>query len=439
MTNLTRREFVGMMGGLVGATALPALTRAANSPAPPNIVLIITDDHGWTDYGFMGHPHIQTPNLDRLAKQSVTYRRGYVAAPLCCPSLASIITGKHPHQHGVICNDPPGWPKDKSGRDRLCQFMQQQPALPRLLTQRGYASFEAGKWWMGHPSTGGFTEGMTHGDITKGGRHGDVGLQIGRTTMAPVLDFMKARAEQKQPFMMWYAPMLPHAPHNPPARLLEKYRDKAPSLPIARYWAMVDWFDEGCGQVLDALDQLGIADNTIVMYVADNGVDYSIEGKEIRSKREPYEKGIRTPIIVRWPGHMKPRMSDTPVSALDVYATALAAVGIDKPADAPGTNLLDAAAVESRGPVVGSAFVHSAVTLDDPAANLQNRYVIDGAWKLIAWFDPKENATVRRELFNVVQDPVEARDLAADQPAKVKELEAKLDAWWKPVVKKPSA
>jgi uncharacterized sulfatase len=427
-----RREFLRSLTASAIASAVPRITSAAQAKPPPNIVLIISDDHGWSDYGFMGHPHIRTPHLDRLASQSVLYPRGYVVSPLCCPSLASILTGKFSHQHGVVCNDPPGWPADKSGRERLCQMIEAQATLPRELARRQYTSFQAGKWWLGNFSSGGFTSGMSHGDTTKGGRHGDTGLEIGRKTMAPVLDFISKSAADRAPFFLWYAPMLPHAPHNAPARLVDKYRQKAQSPAIAKYWANVEWFDESCGQLLDSLDRQGIAGNTVVLYLADNGVAYTNDGREHRSKREPYEKGIRTPIMVRYPGHAMPRRSDTPVSAIDIYTTALAAAGIDKPAKAMGINLLDEAAVESRGPVFGSAFLHTAVTLDDPAANLQCRYIVDGPWKLIAWFDPKQNATTRRELFNVLDDPDEQRDLAADRPQKVTELLAKVDGWWLP-------
>ncbi|HEV8291971.1 MAG TPA: sulfatase-like hydrolase/transferase, partial [Tepidisphaeraceae bacterium] len=401
-----------------------------------NIVLIISDDHGWSDYGFMNHPHIRTPRLDRLASQSIVYPRGYVVAPLCCPSLASILTGNFVHQHGVICNDPPGWPADKSGRDQLCKMIEAQPALPRLLAQRNYLSFQAGKWWLGNFKNGGFSDGMTHGDPTKGGRHGDIGLQIGRQTMDPVFNFMRTAKSASRPFFLWYAPMMPHAPHNPPARLLDKYRDKTDSLPIAKYWAMVEWFDESCGQLLDFLDQQNLADNTLLLYTADNGVAYTNDGKEYRSKREPYEKGIRTPIMVRYPGHAQPRRSQTPVSSIDLYTTALAAAGIDKPKGAPGVNLLDEAAVNARGPVFGSAFLHTALRLDDPAANLQCRYIIDGRWKLIAWFDAKQNRTVRQELFDAVEDLDEQHDLAQDQPQRTAQLLVRLDQWWTPLMQR---
>ena len=429
-----RRQFLQAVTAGAVASVSREISGAAEDKAPPNIVLIISDDHGWSDYGFMGHPHIRTPNLDRLATQSIVFPRGYVTSPLCCPSLASILTGNFTHQHGVVCNDPPGWPADKSGRDRLCKMMEAQPALPRRLAQRNYLSFQAGKWWLGNFKTGGFTDGMTHGETARGGRHGDVGLEIGRQTMQPVFDFVRSAKSAAQPFFLWNAPMMPHAPHNPPARLLEKYRDKAASLPIAKYWGMVEWFDESCGQLLDFLQQQNLSDNTLVLYTADNGVAYTNDGKEYRSKREPYEKGIRTPMMARWPGHVRAARSETPVSAIDLYTTALAAAGIEKPLGAAGVNLLDEKGHSARGPVFGSSFLHTALTLDDPAANLQSRYVIDGRWKLIAWFDAKQNRTVRQELFDLAADPDEQHDMAADQPQKAAQLLRELDEWWTPKV-----
>jgi arylsulfatase A-like enzyme len=142
--------------------------------------------------------------------------------------------------------------------------------------------------------------------------------------------------------------------------------------------------------------------------------------------------GIRTPIMARYPGRAKPRRVETPVSAVDLYTTALAAAGVAKPADAPGVNLLQESAVEKRGPVFGSAFLHTAVTLKDPAANLRSRYIIDGPWKLIAHFDSKENRTIRSELFNLVDDPQELRDRGADEPGKLADLTNKLGTWWSP-------
>jgi Sulfatase len=125
--------------------------------APPNIVMIISDDHHWGDYGFMGHAQVKTPNLDRLSKESLTFRRGYVPCSLCCPSLASVITGRYPHQHRVTSNDPavpPGMteqgykasPAFDAGRELMSQHLEEWPTLPRLLVKQGYLAMQTGKW-----------------------------------------------------------------------------------------------------------------------------------------------------------------------------------------------------------------------------------------------------------------------------------------------------
>ena len=163
--------------------------------APPNVVMILSDDQAWGDYGFMGHSAVQTPNLDRLAAESLTFRRGYVPSSLCCPSLASIITGQYPSRHKVVSNDPPipagmtnrefqQSPLFEQGRARMNAFMDAAPTLPKQFVQNGYLALQTGKWWQGNYKHGGFTHGMTEGS-----RHGDKGLDIGRKTMQPIFDF----------------------------------------------------------------------------------------------------------------------------------------------------------------------------------------------------------------------------------------------------------
>lgn len=424
---------------LLGVLA-PGLTGTA--AAPPNVVLIIADDQAWTDYGFMGHPHIRTPHLDRLASQSLAFRRGYVPSSLCSPSLATILSGLYPHQHGITSNDPPlppGKPgaaaqRDPTfldGRRRMVERFDQLPALPRELAERNYLSLQTGKWWGGNYRHGGFTHGMSHGDPARGSRHGDAGLEIGRKTMQPVLDFIDDASKQERPFLVWYAPMLPHSPHNPPERLLAPYRDKAPSLEDAKYWAMCEWFDETCGQLLDHLDAKGLAENTLVVFLADNGW---IQGPDAdryapRSKQSPYDGGLRTPIVLRWPARIEPAASDALASSIDIPPTVLAAVGLPLNPDLPGINLLDATARSSRGAIFGEIFTHNAVDLDHPAASLRFRWVIEGRDKLIVPH-PRNEPDAAVELFDIVDDPQETTNLADDQPARVAALQAKIDAWW---------
>jgi arylsulfatase A-like enzyme len=410
--------------------------------APPNVVMIVSDDQGYGDYSFMGHPRIKTPNLDRLAAQSLTFRRGYVPSSLCSPSLASILTGLYPHQHRVTSNDPP-LPAGKTGRAAVQdpQFLADRrevvanfdrvPTLPRLLAGKGYRSFQSGKWWGGHFRHGGFSHGMSHGEPEKGGRHGDEGLKIGRQGLGDVFEFIDSAAASGTPFFVWYAPMMPHSPHTPPDRLLEKYRSAAPSLEVAKYWAMCEWFDETCGQLLDRLDARGLARDTIVVYVCDNGwiQDPDADRFAPRSKQSPNEGGLRTPIMVRWPGHVAPAMSEQRVLSIDIAPTILAAVGIARTPDMQGVNLLDPAAVAARRAITGEVFTHNAVDIRDPVSSLRYRWAIEGDCKLILP-TPRNTPDGKPELYDLAHDPDEKTNLADSRPKDVEHLKSLLDAWW---------
>ncbi|WP_201750195.1 sulfatase family protein [Tautonia marina] len=439
MTVLRLRRLIvlGVVGLVFLALGSGSATAEDPSKTPPNVVLIISDDHAWTDYGFMGHPAVQTPRLDRLASESLTFSRGYVPSSLCCPSLASIITGLFPHQHKITSNDPPipeGMTNAEfyrssfftEGREVMNRHMEAVPTLPRLLAERDYLSLQTGKWWQGHYSRGGFTHGMTQGQ-----RHGDEGLVIGRETMEPIEAFVAEAKAQDRPFFLWYAPFLPHTPHNPPERLLERYQDVAPTPSIARYWAMIEWFDETCGELIDLIDEEGLAENTIILYVSDNGWTQDPEGPGfIRSKRSPYDTGLRSPIMVRWPGQVEPRFSHELASSVDLAPTILKAVGLEPTEAMPGINLLDVEAVARRRTIFGANYEHNAIDLDDPAANLRERWVIDGPWKLIV---PTELSELTEpELYQLDADPAELRNLAEAQTERVGQMMETLNQWWTP-------
>jgi uncharacterized sulfatase len=148
-----------------------------------------------------------------------------------------------------------------------------------------------------------------------------------------------------------------------------------------------------------------------------------------RSKQSPYDGGLRTPILVRWPGTVAPRTSDTPVSAIDLVPTVLKAAGLEPQAGMEGINLLDEKAVSGRLAIFGEVFTHNAVNIHDPASSLRYRWVVAGDWKLIAP-DRRHVADGIVELFDVVHDPAETRNRAGDQPQRVADLMARLDAWW---------
>jgi uncharacterized sulfatase len=413
---------------------------AGNSP---NVIFLISDDHGWSDYGFMRHAHVQTPHIDRLAREGLTLTRGYVPTSLCRPSLASIMTGLYPHQHRITSNDPAGDARDAANRAAMVRVFQESKTIAGLLGGRGYVSHQSGKWWEGECKCGGFTECMTHGEVGRGGRHGDEGLKIGRQTMQPVFDFLDRVAGR--PFFLWYAPMLPHTPHNPPDRLLAKHTKPELPVEVSKYHAMIEWLDEGVGQLLDYLDHKGLTENTIVAYLADNGwiQQGSTPFWETPSKLSPYDAGVRTPIILRWPGRIRPERDDTALaSSVDLAATVLPACGIRPLREMPGINLLDRGARRRRDAIFGAIFAHTAVDIANPRANRKYRWIVRGRHKLIVP-DPV-NAAVELwpnrpmtswskaevELFDVVDDPWEERDLAVLNPRLASELRRRLDRWW---------
>jgi uncharacterized sulfatase len=421
------------------ALALAASGWLSAADRPPNILMIISDDHAWTDYGFMGSKLASTPNIDRLAADARTFPRGYDTNSLCSPSLASILTGRHVHRHGITGNDPtvPAVPgkaaaKQKSeaflqGREQMVKLFEQSPHLPRLLAERGYVSLQTGKWWMGDYTHGGFTEGMT-----KGGRHGDAGLDIGRKTLAPLTDFISRAKKDGKPWFAWYAPMMPHDPHNPPERLLAKYRDKVPTIQAARYLAMVEWFDETVGEVRGFLDKEGLSRDTVVVYISDNGwiprADKPLVDFE-RSKMSPFDGGVRSPILLSWPGHIRPGVVDEAASAVDIMPTLLKLAGARVPADGDGLDLLDDAALRARPFVPGQNSTHDIVEIGKPASSLRYRWLVAGSLKLIV-SSGIHGATEPPRLFDLKADPAETRDLAAARPEDVKRLTALLDGWW---------
>lgn len=426
----------------LGAT----LVRAADAP---NIVLIISDDQAWNDYGFMGHGDIKTPHLDKLARESALFRRGYVPTALCRPSLMTLLTGHYASVHGVTGNDPsPKYaerdsPLYNQRRAQLISYLDQFASVPKVLGQRGYLSHQSGKLWEGSYGNCGFTHGMTRGFPNKGGRHGDDGLRIGRDGMQPIDNFMDHAVKEKQPFFLWYAPFLPHTPHTPPERLLKKYRSADRPITIAKYYAMCDWFDETCGELLGMIDDKGLRDNTLVVYVTDNGWIQNPEknGYAPRSKQTPYEGGIRTPIMYRWPGKIPAGERKELTSSIDIVPTMLAAAGAEIPGDLPGLNLLpnlESGKPIDRERIFGESFAHDIADIENPEASLLFRWCIEGKWKLLLTYDGEVNryqsthprTEKRPQLFDLMADPSEQTNLAGKHPEVVARLAKEILDWY---------
>ena len=358
---------------------------AQTATEAPNILLILSDDQAWTDYSFMGHKTIETPSLDALARQSVVFRRGYVPTALCRPSLMTLITGRYAHQHGITGNDPSpkyaakGTEADKTRRAKLISNIDRFDTLPEKLVEQGYVCFQSGKWWEGNFKRGGFTHGMTRGFPHPSGRHGDAGLKIGREGLKPVIDFIDMAVEQKTPFFLWYAPFLPHTPHNPPSRLLEKYTAEGRPITIARYFAMCEWFDETCGQLIEHLDKTKTRDNTLIIYVCDNGwiQNPKKKGYAPRSKQTAYEGGVRTPIMFSWPKQFPPADRTELCSSIDIFPTIVAAAAAEASKELPGLNLLSNLKNGdpiTRTAIMGESFAHDIADIDKPEASLLYRW-----------------------------------------------------------------
>jgi arylsulfatase A len=452
---------------------LHCLTAGVYAAERPNIVLIISDDQAWSDFGFMGHPHVETPHLDRLAEQSARYINGYTPSSVCRPSLATLLTGLYPHQHGIHFNHPPpghaalsrmteaDYYRHRREGEKLIESVD---TLPRVLAKHGYRSLQTGKHWEGHYRRAGFTHGMTlskpsdepaygnkqlpDGSLVAHG-NGDAGLNIGRTTMQPIDDFLDDHGDE--PFLLWYAPFLPHEPHDAPERLLRLYEQKA-GVPrhFRPYYAACTWFDETVGALIRSIESRGLAENTIFVFVIDNGWEPSTEphrrfpgyAEDPRSKRSPFELGVRTPILIRWDGRVRPATHEAPCNTVDILPTLLYAVGLGEHAkDLPGVDLWPSATGREpppKRPVFGEIYPGDATVLSDPSRDIAYRWIREGDWKLIVphvregrvW----RNYVTRPALFHVADDPREQHDLSGDpqHARRIEQMRKALDAWWNP-------
>jgi len=401
------------------------------APTAPNIVLFISDDHGFPDYGFMGSERVETPHLDRLAEGGLVYTRGY-ATPSCAPSLSILLTGSPPHRNGITGNDQVG-PILTQDRTPLAErTLDNEPLLPRVLADAGYLTFQIGKLWNTTHADVGFTHGTAKERERSGGPLGQW-----RGDMAPVREFLELAERSGKPFFLWAAPYLPHRPHNPPERLRRRVASHGDSESTLDYFAMVAWLDEVFGELESLIAEYDPHGNTLWIYLADNGFgpDRSHRtGSNPRGKHSGYELGIRTPILLRGPGVDAPRREeDAPVSLVDIVPTILSAAGLPRPGSLPGVDLLDPSAVRTRGPVFLSVFTPAIRDLSDPVASLRTRIAIDGFWKLLV---PGPSAPLspgdpdQPALYDLRADPNERSNLASARPDVVEDLLHDLDTWW---------
>jgi arylsulfatase A-like enzyme len=403
------------------------------------MIVILADDLGWADLGHDGSK-IDTPNLDRLAKEGVKLTRFYASAPMCSPTRAALLTGRYPHSVGV----PELASPTARGSVPVLALDHKATTIPEALKAGHYRSVIVGKWHLGfapenHPRTHGFDEfwGSLIGTPTfwepKETYHNETpitvpGYYTDRLTDKAV-EYLRQGATGESPMFLYLAYNAPHYPLEAPSDLVGKYRRRFPDRGLfALFAAMVERLDTGIGRVLATLDELKIADNTLVIFVSDNGpsaeiTSYGPEGADFSNgplrgfKFATHEGGIRVPFIARWPGKLPPAaVRDTPAIMMDILPTLLDAAKIAPAAghEIHGTSIL---------PLLrGESFVRKGALHWE---NQQNLAVLDGEWKLVHQFWQKPM------LFRPAEDIGEERDLAAQHPEKVAELLALHEAWAK--------
>ena len=448
--------------------------KISKSKKDPNIIFIISDDQSWGDYSFMGHPHLQTPNIDQLARESATYSKGYVTSPLCGPSLASIITGKYAFEHQQTGNDAGDSDRDASlwikngyrlakkkknnnylfSKERNEKFdvikngFYKNKLLTDYLNIKGYKSFQSGKWWLGSWEEGKFDGGMTHGDFARQGRHGDEGLKIGREGLNPIFDFIDQTQENGDPFFVWYAPFLPHTPHDPPQELLDKYIKLAPSEPVAKYWAMCEWFDKTVGDLMNYLKEKSLDENTLIIYTSDNGWIQSNKRNRYapRSKRAPHEGGIRTPIMFKLPKVIEPEMNtSTLVSNIDLVPTVLDFLDITGE-ELSGISVMEKEKLNTRETLFIECYHHDILNVERPTETVLYKVALNKKWKLML---PNTKMIVREftqpeeqyygyysnqpQLYDLQNDPEEKVNLAKQHPDIVVKMRNQINNWWQPI------
>ncbi len=451
MIEMDRRTFLGVLGA--GAAGMLAGGANADSAKLPNIVFILADDMGRHQLGCYGNAFYETPNIDGLAREGVMFTDAYAACPVCSPTRASIMTGKYParlHITDYIPGNPYPYAKLKTP-DWCKQMPQEEETLAELLGRAGYVSGHFGKWHLsldkvpqpgrpGAPDTQGFadvlvTEKPEAGEAARATANRDYDAHHAHEITDRAISFL--RANKDRPFFCYVAHNLIHRPEMEYGPLIIKYARKPEASnamgnnPVLG--AMVETLDRETGRLLATLDELGLSGNTIVVFFTDNGDLYGREGLKpfYGAKADLYEGGIRVPLVIRWPGVVKPGSTCAePVCSIDFFPTFAEAAGVsvDNPS-VDGISFVPALAE-------GAALRRDALYWHYPHYHSlgigPSGAVRQGRHKLIEWFEksidgPDTPGAI--ELFDLVNDPGERHNLAPEMPERARELREQLRDW----------
>ena len=415
---------------------------AEESRRPPNVILILMDDMGWRDVGFMGNDFVETPNIDRLAKTGMMFTQAYASAPNCAPTRACLMSGQYPPRHGIYTVvDPrqlPGspWHKLKAAESKS-ELDTNIVTVAEALQSGGYATAFFGMWNLGRGRNGPVTPGgqgfqkvvfPENLGFGKDEYFDDDKNYLSDRLTDEVLNFIDQNRER--PFFVYYPDHAVHAPFNPKPDLLAKYERKAAARKDRRdnaaYAATVEAVDQNVGRIMQHLSQRNLTSNTVVIFTSDNGGTQQFTPPLRGGKGELYEGGIRVPLVVTGPAIKKSESKcDVPVSSVDFYPTLLELAGI-KPAK---EQVLDGVSLVPA--------LQGAATLERPrlfwhfpcyvGKATPSSAIREGDFKLIEFFEDGG----RIELFNLKSDPNEEKNLAMAMPDKAAALAKRLHGWQK--------
>ena len=440
------------LSAILFAFLLLSLPSSYGESSPPNIILLYADDLGYTDLSCQGSDYYQTPNIDRLAKEGMTFTNAYAAAANCAPSRASLMTGLYTPRHGVftVANSDRG----KAAHRRLVPttnktvLTRSLPTMAQVLKKAGYQTAVAGKWHLSDdPIPYGFD--ANFGGLKWGAprsyfspyrnpklKDGPKGEHLPARLAQEICSWITLAQKKDNPFFVYFPFYSVHTPIQARQDLTERYAGRSGTHhKNAKYAAMIEAMDLGVGKILDLLDELEIADDTVVVFTSDNGPHGAVSNaKPLRgSKGMFYEGGIREPFLIRWPGKIKASSRiTTPIHQIDLLPTFASLGRAEAPQRLDGIDLSPLfqgnsipdrslfwhfpAYLQGYGKDLGSPFKHFRTT---PCGVVRH-----GEWKLIEYF---EDNTL--ELYNLREDPSEKRNRSSEKPQIRDELHHLMKSW----------
>jgi len=453
----TRRGFIKTLGLSAAATVLPGCTSFVQLLAgrtnrkKPNIIFILADDLGWAELGCYGSRFNETPHLDRLAGKGIRFTQAYASAPVCSPYRASLMTGQYPARIGMTNYLQP---------DDTNHLSTDHTTIAEMLNSAGYATGIIGKWHLtGYASRGvkevppamhGFDETIVSENRGIGGGsyfhpyhfNPDIARRLPDREYLTDRQNLEAvefiQRHRKRPFFLYLSHYAVHTRLVGKPRLVEKYSKKpgagkgrkAPRNNV-HLAAQLESIDEGVGMIMEKLEQLDLAENTIVIFTSDNGGESRVTSNAPlrEGKSTLYEGGIRVPLIISWPGRIKPRsVSNTPAMNIDFYPTLaqIAGVDIDPAQRIDGVSILPLLKNPNASVARDTLYWHYPLAKPHFLGGRSSGAIRKGNWKLLEFLDDGH-----LELYNLKDDIGEKNNLAERMPRKTKELHQLLQQWRK--------